>query len=451
MGTVDQPILKAPPEAEVLAWYGRFMTSSGVCTDTRALLDGGIFVALSGANFNGNRFAAEALAKGCAFAIVDEAEAVKDERYWLVPDALAALQALARHHRRILNIPLVGITGSNGKTTTKELVSRVLAKQYRTAATKGNLNNHIGVPLTLLSLSEKDELAVVEMGANHQGEIRELSAICEPNYALITNIGKAHLEGFGGEEGVIAGKSELYKHMRKNGGLLVVNENDDLLMRLSKGYERITYGVAGHSDVWAEVVSDQPTLTFDLVLKRSGERARIASHLSGNYNLDNMLAALCLGAYFRVPLGEMAEAIENYVPTNNRSQVEIRGNKTLYLDAYNANPSSMGLALRNFARLSAGKPSALVLGGMNELGEASENEHRALLDLVAELGFMKGKVVGPHFNGLLLPKGFDQVQDVSELEPWWPTLSDPDTLVLIKGSRSNRLEQVLEQLSKPLF
>lgn len=451
MSSTETSLLKTPPEAELLAWYGRFLTSSGVCTDTRALLEGGIFVALSGANFNGNRFAAEALAKGCAYAIVDEAEAAVDERYWLVPDALLALQALARHHRRTLNIPVVGITGSNGKTTTKELVSRVLSKQYRTAATKGNLNNHIGVPLTLLLLAAEDELAVVEMGANHQGEIRELSAICEPNYALITNIGKAHLEGFGGEDGVIAGKSELYKHMRKNGGLLVVNENDALLMRLSKGYERITYGVSELSDVWADVVSDQSTLTFDVVLKRSGERARIASHLSGNYNLDNMLAALCLGAYFRVPLRDMAEAIGSYVPTNNRSQVEVRGNKTLYLDAYNANPSSMDLALRNFARQAAGKPSALVLGGMNELGEAREEEHKKLLNLVAELGFTKGKVVGPHFNGLLLPAGFEQVQDVSELERWWPSLSEPDTHILIKGSRSNRLEQALEQLSKPFF
>jgi UDP-N-acetylmuramoyl-tripeptide--D-alanyl-D-alanine ligase len=363
--------------------HSLFLKHPLVSTDTRNIIPDSIFFALKGANFNGNNFAAEAIEKGAAYSIIDETQSTKNEKIILVEDVLKCLQDLATFHRKYLNIPVIGITGSNGKTTTKEILQRVLSKKFNVFATIGNLNNHIGVPLTLLALNKSHEIAIVEMGANHQGEIALLSSICLPNYALITNIGKAHLEGFGGIDGVIKGKTELYKFIRKNNGLLFVNGDDELLMRVSGDIDKITYGQKESNFLVGKLISSQNGLSFSYSTAKATVKVEnnveINSVLNGMYNFQNILAAICIGTYFNIDSKKIKEAIEEYIPQNNRSQIEVRHGITFYMDAYNANPSSMEVSINNFDEQTKGKIRIAIIGGMNELGDTSAEEHQKLI------------------------------------------------------------------------
>lgn len=423
---------------DIAKLYSWFLSSAGICTDTRSILPGSLFVALKGANFDGNGFVTGALASGARYALCEQLPQEADpSQVMVVEDALKALQQLASYHREKLNIPVIAITGSNGKTTTKELLYRVLSTQYKTLCTKGNLNNHIGVPLTLLSLDSSHEMAVVEMGANHQHEIEELCAIARPNYGIITNVGKAHLEGFGGFEGVIKGKSELYKYIRKNGGKLFVNADDPILSKISTHMDRMTYGLVD-ADFGATLVSEENNLIFSF--KKSPD-VLVQSHLSGRYNLSNMLAAACVGFYFRISLAHIREALSGYIPDNNRSQKIIKGKTTIWLDAYNANPSSMQAALENFAGSTNKENRVVILGEMNELGEETFAEHKKLLDLLSALQLCNGYVVGKKFEGHVLPKGISQVADVAALKKIFTIDDKKEWEVFVKGSRTNRLEE----------
>ncbi|HEX2616555.1 MAG TPA: UDP-N-acetylmuramoyl-tripeptide--D-alanyl-D-alanine ligase, partial [Flavobacteriales bacterium] len=376
--------------------HAHFVQSTGACTDTRQLKEGALFFALKGPNFNANALAAQALAGGCAFAVVDDPAVVQDERYLLVPDVLQALQALARHHRRLFSIPVIGITGTNGKTTTKELMHAVLSADRATLATIGNLNNHIGVPLTLLRLTDDHRIAIIEMGANKLGDIAELAAIAEPSHGLITNIGRAHLEGFGSYEGVIATKTELYAFLRTNGGTAFVHADDALLMQHSDDLERVTYGTWPGSTLRGEARSEGPFLKC-LFRTAQGHEHIVRTQLIGDYNLANALAAICVGGFFGVPAETTVQALEAYTPGNNRSQFTDTGRNQLVLDAYNANPSSMAVALENFAAMRSDRPKRAILGDMLELGAESAVEHQRIVELVGKLG-LAAMLVGPEFG-----------------------------------------------------
>lgn len=412
--------------------YQLFLSLPKVCTDSRKATEGGIFFALKGENFNGNKFAEQALTDGCSYAVIDEAAYSKGEQYIVVEDVLACLQALANHHRKQLNCPVIGITGTNGKTTTKELMYAVLNSKYKTVATQGNLNNHIGVPLTLLSTPTDTEMLIVEMGANHQGEIAFLSEIAEPNYGIITNIGKAHLEGFGGYEGVIQTKSELYRFIQKTNGKLFVNQDDDLLLSLSENIEQITYG----ADTSLAKADPLVSIIFKNVL--------IGTKLIGAYNYPNLAAACSIGSFFGVSVESCKEAIENYSPSNNRSQVEqsAKGN-TLILDAYNANPSSMELAIQSFEKMEATQKVA-ILGDMLELGEDSYEEHQAIVKQLKKAQFEDVFLVGKEFKQT--ESNFSCFDNSKELSNWIVQHPIKDSTVLLKGSRGIRLESLREVL-----
>lgn len=427
--------------------HSLFLKYPLVSTDTRNIIPDSIFFALKGANFNGNNFAAEAIEKGASYSIVDETPSTKNEKIILVEDVLKCLQDLATFHRKYLNIPVIGITGSNGKTTTKELVQRVLSKKFNVFATIGNLNNHIGVPLTLLALNKSHEMAIVEMGANHQGEIALLSSICLPNYALITNIGKAHLEGFGGVEGVIKGKTELYKFIRKNNGLLFVNGDDELLMRVSGDIDKITYGQKESNFLVGKLISSQNGLSFSYSTANANikveNNVQINSILNGMYNFQNILAAICIGTYFNINFKQIKEAIEEYIPQNNRSQIEVRNGITFYMDAYNANPSSMEVSINNFDEQTKGKIRIAIIGGMNELGDTSTEEHQKLIKQLEEKKFNKVFLIGSHFAKLDVTETFKKLEKVEDISYKELTDSFSGSFVLVKGSRTNKLENVL--------
>jgi UDP-N-acetylmuramoyl-tripeptide--D-alanyl-D-alanine ligase len=423
---------------DIAALHKHFLASAGISTDTRNIFPGCLFVALKGANFDGNQFVADALSRGASFALCDrEQPNCNPAQVGVVSDALQALQQLATFHRDYLNIPVVAVTGSNGKTTTKELLARVLSVQFPTFCTKGNLNNHIGVPLSLLSLTANHRMAVIEMGANHQKEIEALCEIAKPNYGMITNVGKAHLEGFGGIEGVIKGKSELYKYLRKQGGKLFVNADDPILSKITAGADRLTYGYEAKADVQAEIISESGDLVFSL------EGVEVHSHLSGRYNLSNMLAAAAVGSYFRIPAADIAAALSSYIPDNNRSQKIKKGNTTIWLDAYNANPSSMAAALENFNTHTRGKNRMVIVGEMNELGDDTYAEHSRLLELLSNLSLTEGFVVGKKFEGHPLPKGLQAVADVAALKALCRLDENQEREVFVKGSRTNKLEEWL--------
>ncbi|HEY6160198.1 MAG TPA: UDP-N-acetylmuramoyl-tripeptide--D-alanyl-D-alanine ligase [Bacteroidia bacterium] len=428
--------------------YEIYLQHPFICTDTRRITKGSVFFALRGGNFNGNEFAEKALKGGCAYAVVDEKEYVKDERYLLVEDALLMLQLVAKHHRSLLTIPVLGITGSNGKTTTKELIRAVLAKKYRALATEGNLNNHIGVPLTILSITDEIEIAVVEMGANHQGEIASLCAIAQPSFGIITNIGKAHLEGFGGPQGVIKAKGELYQYLRQNSGRAFVNADNTLLVNLAGAMEVTTYGTGNMCQVSGRIVSSEDHLTFAWKSKKDevplDQKEAVHSHLVGKYNFENILAAICIGNYFNVAAGDINKAIEEYVPSNNRSQVLKKGSNTLVLDAYNANPSSMSAAIGNFSELKAEK-KILILGDMLELGAHAEEEHRNILDLVRKNDFSQVILVGPLFSKEA-KKEFKSFATAEEAAKFLKKLNLKNSSILIKGSRGIKLETVVDAL-----
>lgn len=431
--------------------YAHFLEHSLVCTDTREIKPGAIFFALKGENFNGNRFAEQALNSGCSLAVIDEVEYKKDERYFLVVDVLVALQQLANHHRRQLNIPVIGITGSNGKTTSKELINAVLNQKYKVLATKGNLNNHIGVPLTLLSITAEHEMAIVEMGANHQGEIAMLSRIAEPDFGIITNIGKAHLEGFGGIEGVKKGKGELYDFIRQKKGKLFVHGDDEVLIELAAGADKVTYGTKKLYDIvggmaernGTEFISFQWATRYNAAKLKSSEM--VNTKLVGVYNYYNLLCAACVGNYFKVEDALINKALSEYTPSNNRSQLQKTQHNTLILDYYNANPSSMSLALENFAALNhSGK--MVILGDMLELGEESAKEHNAIVELLHQKKIENALLVGPLFMQAGKNSNAKTFVNSDEALNYLKAHPVKDMAILIKGSRGIKLEKVVDVL-----
>lgn len=428
---------------KIASLYSIFLQHPVVSTDSREIQTGCLFFALQGDNFNGNLFASRALEQGAARVIVDDPAACINDRCILVDDVLLCLQNLARHHRKQFAIPVIAITGTNGKTTTKELSNAVLSMKFRTLATRGNLNNHIGVPLTLLNLRPDTEIALIEMGANHPGEIDFLCHLAIPNFGLITNIGKAHLEGFGDFDGVIRTKTELYRFLQSANGKIFIHEEDPLLMANAQNLPVIPYGEKS-SFLSATTISADPCLSLNLVFSDQAE-LNINSKLFGRYNADNLMAAACIGQYFGVEHEKIREALESYQPANNRSQIMQARTNLLILDAYNANPSSMKSALENFAASSYPDKTA-ILGDMLELGEASDQEHEHILDLLDEKGFTSVYLVGPVFTRLNKKRDNICFQDSDLAQMWFEHHPLTHTTILLKGSRGIKLEKITDLL-----
>ena len=415
-----------------------FLESTGICTDTRKLKKGNLYLALKGDNFNGNNFAAKALELGADYSIVDEQPEEQNDHIIKVEDGLDTLQKLAAYHRKYLNLPILSITGSNGKTTTKELIREVLSKKYKTVSTKGNLNNHIGVPLTLLSMNKETEFGIVEMGANHQGEIASLCKIAQPDYGYITNFGKAHLEGFGGVEGVIKGKSELYNYLIKNNKTIFINYDDEIQVEKSKGTDIISFSEGKNA-------THQITfLKADPFVKINTEDTQINSQLIGTYNAKNIAAAICIGKYFKIPVKAIKEAIESYQPTNNRSQIINQNSNQIILDAYNANPTSMKAALENLEAIPA-KNKIAILGDMFEVGNTSAEEHQIIIDLLEKLEFSNMMVCGKNFYQTSTQEVL-KFENFEDLKNYIQENNFEDATILIKGSRGMALERILEVL-----
>ncbi len=421
--------------------YKTYLAHPIITTDTRNCPEGSIFVALKGESFNGNQFATQAIQKGCAIAFVDEQQYAKGSQIIFVDDCLKMLQQLANHHRRQLTIPIIGVTGTNGKTTTKELTASVLARKYNVLFTQGNLNNHIGVPLTLLKITKEHEIAVIEMGANHQGEIQFLSEIVEPNYGLITNVGKAHLEGFGSFEGVIKTKGELYEFIRKTNGKIFIHNENPYLKEISGGIDRISYGETDGLFVTGKMVANDPYLAFSW--SRAGVKNEVKTQLIGGYNLMNALAAAAIGATFGVSMDEISKAIEDYLPQNNRSQLTKTARNMLVVDAYNANPSSMLASITNFGEMEVDS-KVLILGDMRELGETSSEEHQKVVDLIRKFNFSNVFLCGENFNAT--KHSFRSFLKTEDLLDYLTQNPFENCYVLIKGSRGMRLEKTIELL-----
>lgn len=430
--------------------YAIFSERPVVCTDTRKVTPGCLFFALKGESFDGNSFAAAALENGASFAVIDNEAYRKDERYILVTDVLDTLQRLASYHRDQLAIPVIGVTGTNGKTTTKELLKSVLSQKFTAYATVGNLNNHIGVPLTLLAIGKDTGLAIVEMGANHQKEIELLCSIAKPSHGLITNVGKAHLEGFGSFEGVKKAKGELYDFLKASGGTVFINRNNPHLMQMlgEPGSANVIYYGSG-TDSFAEgrIVENDPFLTIDWLHK--GEVHRVKTNLTGTYNLENITAAIAAGLHFGLTPEEINNGLTLYVPGNNRSQIIKTGRNTLICDYYNANPSSMDVALNNLAAISAER-KALILGDMFELGDEAAEEHKNILEKAMAIEAGERIFIGKEFYGLR------DNADVNVNARFYQTTKEAfdgirdkpvsDAVVLLKGSRSMKLESLVELL-----
>lgn len=433
---------------EIASLYHIFQQHPQITTDSRNCKEDSVFFALKGASFNGNAFAGQALNEGCAYAVIDE-PAYKDEanpRLILVDDCLKTLQQLANYHRRQLGTRIIGVTGTNGKTTTKELISSVLAQKYNVLYTQGNLNNHIGVPLTLLRLTAEHDIAVVEMGANHPGEIDFLVHIAEPDYGIITNVGKAHLEGFGSFEGVIKTKGELYDYLRTKPESIVFIHNDNpYLNGIAHDLNLVRYGKPDNKAVLSangEVTECAPFLAFRWRVGNT-EWHSVQTHLIGAYNLDNMLAAAAIGLYFGVPADRVDEALADYIPQNNRSQLKETATNRLIVDAYNANPTSMMAALTNFRDMKVA-PKMAVLGDMKELGAGSQEEHRKVVDFLQECRFEDVWLVGEQFAGV--HSSFRTFADVEEVKNAIRECVPQGYYILIKGSNSMKLSQLAELL-----
>jgi UDP-N-acetylmuramoyl-tripeptide--D-alanyl-D-alanine ligase len=469
--------------------YNAYLQSRTVTTDSRNITHGCIFFAFRGEHFDGNAFAPQALEQGAALCVISDENYKVDDRCIVVPDVLKTLQELAREHRRHLEMPFIGITGTNGKTTTKELVHAVLAKRYKTSATKGNFNNHLGVPLTLLAIPEGTELAIVEMGANHPGEIEFLCGIADPDCGLITNVGRAHLEGFGSFEGVVRTKTELYRHLAGKHGLVFVNADNERLMHEAEKLSTIpglrsfipayapdnpafvpstiektplamvTYGRGEEAEVRGTLVqnssnqalkqSSNPYLHFYFEV---GDNVyNVHTHLLGDYNFDNCMAAVAVGLHFGVEPWDIKEAIEEYVPSNQRSEYKetARGNR-LYLDCYNANPSSMAAAIASFSSNQAIKQSSnkmmAIIGGMHELGHDEHKEHKHVVAQLAECGLERVLLVGPEWDGLALPAAMQRFADTERVREWLGENPVTGATILIKGSNTNRLWTLEERL-----
>ena len=412
-----------------------------VTTDSRDCPKGSIFIALKGASFDGNKFAAMALEKGCSYAVVDEkAYAVEgDDRYILVDDALVAFKELAREHRRQFDIPVIGITGTNGKTTTKELISAVLAEKYNVMHTEGNFNNDVGVPKTLLRLRPEHEIAVVEMGASHPGDIKKLIEYAEPTCGMITNVGRAHLQGFGSFEGVKKTKGELYDFIKAHDGLIFLNESNSDLVEMAGEREmpRIeTYGRDGDGNITGHVVSCAPFLKFSWYRKGREGECEVQTHLIGAYNIDNMLAAIAIGLHFGVSYEQINHALASYMPSNDRSELTVTEHNHLVVDAYNANPSSMAAALENFKLMDVPSKMA-ILGDMRELGKYSDEEHQKVVDKLKEYNINNVWLVGPEFEKT--KTDFRKFHDVDEVKAEIARQQPQGNYILIKGSNGIRL------------
>ncbi|MDZ7741352.1 MAG: UDP-N-acetylmuramoyl-tripeptide--D-alanyl-D-alanine ligase [Bacteroidota bacterium] len=423
--------------------YQLYLKYPHITTDSRSDVKDSVFFALKGENFNGNKFASAALEKGAAFAVVDQKEYKTSDSCILVDDALLALQQLAVHHRSKLRIPIIAITGSNGKTTTKELINRVLEKKFKTMSTQGNFNNHIGVPLSLLRIRKDTEMAVIEMGANHQGEIHELCQIARPRFGLITNIGKAHLEGFGGLEGVVKAKSELYKYILQSHGSLFVNNNNPMLDELSRSIPRVTYGAMMDADCHGRISKAENYLR--IIWDSVKGKMNIKTQLYGAYNFENVMAAICIGNYFGVDTAGIIDAIESYRPANRRSEILQTGRNKIIMDAYNANPSSMALAIGEFL-LRKEKNKCLILGDMLELGDYALEEHENVLQIIEESQNLEVFLVGPVFSKAGQNKDYKSFKCAEDLGAFLGKHPPRDLTILIKGSRGLQLEKVLPQL-----
>ena len=421
--------------------YDLYLNASGVSTDSRHIKKGNLFFALSGPNFNGNTFAGDALDKGANYAVIDDPNFKISEKCIVVDNALQALQHLANYHRKKVKAKIIGITGSNGKTTSKELINTVLSTTYKTYATEGNLNNHIGVPLTLLRIKPEIEYAIIEMGANHMGEIKSYCKVAEPDYGIITNIGKAHIEGFGSLEGVKKAKSELYRFIAtKRGGTAFVNLDHDYLIKLAKGINNvITYGTSGNADYRGQLTASDPFLE---VIFYGSEEVEIKSQLIGNYNLENIILAATIGDYFNVPAGHIKKGIENYVPSNNRSQIIKKERNTIILDAYNANPSSVKVALESFYQQKSSKKVAII-GDMLELGKNSFTEHYEIAKQAEKMHLHKLALVGSEFAALEGKIDAHFFPTVADCKIWFDQQFFTDTTILIKGSRKIGLEKLV--------
>lgn len=421
--------------------YKIYTNSVGIATDSRVIKKGQIFFALKGENFNGNKYAVKAIEQGASYAIVDE-EMPDNDKIIKVDNVLECLQSLATYHRDILNIPILAITGTNGKTTTKELVSSVLLQKYKLAYTQGNFNNHVGVPLTILSFKKDTQMAVVEMGANHPKEIAALCKIAKPNFGIITNIGRAHLEGFGSFEKVVETKTELYEYLKTlPDSKVFYNADDDLLDELSRGLNTVSYGLNGAADTHLEFIGSNPFLQI------AWKTNKITTNLVGDYNFDNVAAAICVGEYFKVPEELIVEAIHNYQPKNNRSQLlQTSKNNTVIIDAYNANPESMRLSIDNFSKLNS-SDKILILGDMLELGNVSYDEHKKVLEQLNKLNFSKVFIVGKEFNCLIdkYPK-YKFMKNTDEVCKYLENQDLQGKTILLKASRGIQLEKTLQYL-----
>ena len=419
----------------VISFYPLFLKAAKVTIDSRKIEKDDLFFAFSGETFNAATLAEGAIEKGALAVIVEKKEFENEQKnIFYVPSTLKFLQDLAKHHRNQLDIPIIGLTGSNGKTTTKEIIHAVLSQKYKVQYTFGNLNNHIGVPLTLLSIKPEHEIAVIEMGANHQKEIEMLCEIAQPNFGYVTNFGKAHLEGFGGVEGVIKGKSELYDYLKNNKQTILVNEQDPIQVEKTNDYEnKITFGAETSDYQFSEFSENNLVgLTY--------QKNQVLSKLTGNYNYTNLCAAASLGLHFDLNFEQIKMAIENYLPTNMRSQVLEKNGKTFVLDTYNANPSSMAESLKNFTNFNGAK--TIIIGDMLELGEESEVEHRSILDLATSLNFDEIITVGNEFKKINATS--KSYLNSKELSAYLKSNKIESRNILLKGSRGIALEQILE-------
>ena len=425
----------------IIDLYDLFIHNPQITTDSRNCPKGSIFFALKGDKFDGNQYAGKALASGCVYAVIDNPDYYIGERTILVDNVLKTLQQLAHHHRKVLGLPIIGITGTNGKTTTKELLAAVLSTKFNLLYTEGNFNNHIGVPLTLLRLTHDHEMAVIEMGASHPGDIKELVDIVHPNYGIITNVGRAHLEGFGSFEGVIRTKGELYDYIRRSKGKIFIKKENEYLQSIAKGIEQITYGNGDDAFASGQVVSCDPFLVFNW--KQQGKLHTVETHMIGSYNLDNVLAAVAVGRFFKIPAERISRAIAAYEPTNNRSQFKKTDNNEWIIDACNANPSSMKVALDNFITMPV-QPKAIILGDMRELGPTSDELHAEVVEQIKKGQFDKVFLCGEHFSKV-----------GKEFSPFATTEAMVEELrkqplkgyhILIKGSHSMGLEKLADIL-----
>ena len=431
---------------DISALYKCFTECGKVTTDSRNCPEGSMFIALKGETFNGNAYALQALEKGCQYAVVDEKEYAADghPRILLVDDCLKALQELANYHRHKMGTRIIGITGTNGKTTTKELIASVLQKRYEVLYTQGNLNNHIGVPLTLLRLTPEHELAVIEMGANHPGEIKALTRIVEPDYGMITNVGKAHLEGFGSFEGVIKTKGELYDYLRERKNSTIFIHHDNLYLRnMARGLNLISYGSADELYVNGHVTGNSPYLIFEWRAGKDGESTEVKTQLIGEYNFANALAAVTIGHFFEVASEKIDAALREYTPQNTRSQLKQTADNTLIIDAYNANPTSMQASISNFRNMEV-ENKMLILGDMRELGKDGPKEHQKIADFLAECGFKDVMLVGEQFaaakhNFPTYPDAPAVIEVLQKSKPHGKT-------ILIKGSNGIKLSTVIDYL-----